>query len=157
MLLVSSNVGQHTLRETPIVSFVHWHTTAPPKNPDPAVRQFSEAMYQELLWHMLLRGVDTFFLWCLSEEAEKEIQLLHPVWAAAQEYGEFLDQGEPTTFDVPTKPGPVVSGLRLGDRVLVRRTDFGEARSDEDIEVLVGERKLTVPLGTGHCQILRLQ
>jgi hypothetical protein len=47
------------------------------------------------------------------------------VYAASLEYREFLEHGTPVTFDVPSEPGPVVSGLRLGDRVLVRRTDFG--------------------------------
>src|SRR5688572_14342781 len=41
MLLVGSDAGQHTPVTTPIISFVHWHTTAPPENADPSVRQMS--------------------------------------------------------------------------------------------------------------------
>jgi len=84
MLLVASNVGQYTPPDVPIISFVHYHTTAPPEKPDPQVKQFSEQKYQELLWHMLLRGTDTFFLWCPSEQAATEVRLLHAVYAAAQ-------------------------------------------------------------------------
>ena len=124
MLLVASNAGEHTAADVPIVPFVHWHTTAPPSRPDPGVKQLSERIYQDLLWHMLLRGHDTFFLWCLREETADEVRLVHEVYAAALEYREFLDDGTPVTFHVPETESPVVSGLRLGDRVLVRRTDF---------------------------------
>jgi hypothetical protein len=155
MLLVASNAGEHTSPKIPIISFVHWHTTSPPVNPDPRVKQFSGEKYQELLWHMLLRGTDTFFLWCPSKEAAKEIRLLHPVWAAAQEYGEFLDNGVPVSYQVPSSPAPVVSGLRLGKRVLVRRTDFGKG-PEGPITVKVGGSRLTVAARPGECQILEL-
>ncbi|MHC4435333.1 MAG: hypothetical protein ACYTBS_26165, partial [Planctomycetota bacterium] len=89
LLLVASNAGQHTSADIPIISFVHWHTIK--TKPDSAtVPQFSESMYQELLWHMLLRGTDTFFLWSPRQEAPKETRLVHQVYAQAQQYGEFL-------------------------------------------------------------------
>ena len=159
-LLEASSVGKHTPPGIPIIAFVHWHTVdvglsereggAPP-GAQPA-RQMSENTYQELLWHMLLRGTDTFFLWCTERENQKEVQLLHPVWAAAQAYGEFLEKGVPINFDVPAKPGPVVSGLRLGRRALVRRTDFGGEK--DPVAVEVAGRKLMVPAAAGQCQIL---
>ena len=124
MLLVGSNAGQHTPASTPIIPFVHWTTTAPPKNPDPAVPQFSRKKYQELLWHLLLRGHDTFFLWCVADELPAEIRLVHEVYAKSLEHRGFLDGGTPVSFEVPRQPGSVVSGLRLGDRVLLRRTEF---------------------------------
>ncbi len=154
LLLEASSVGRHTPPTVPIISFVHWHTTAPAERPDPAVKQMSEWAYQELLWHMLLRGTDTFYLWCPANEQAKEVQLLHPVWAAAQEYGEFLERGIPITFDVPKRPGPVVSGLQLADRVLVRRTDFAEAQ--EAVELAVRGRRLRVSASAGRCQVLEL-
>lgn len=154
LLKVASNVGEHTPANVPIISFVHWHTTAPPKNADPSVKQFSEAMYQELLWHMLLRGHDTFFLWCPQNEAAKEIRLVHAVYAAAQEYGEFLEHGTPINFSVPGQPGPVISGLRRGNRVLVRRTDFGAETGP--VEIRVASQTLTVHPAENRCQILTL-
>jgi len=144
LLLVASNAGEHTPSNIPLISFVHWHTTAPPKAPDPGVKQFSRESYQELLWHMLLRGTDTFFLWCPRDEDSLETQLVHEVYAAAQEYGEFLEEGTPVTFRVPEKPGAVVSGLVLGKRLLVRRTDFGV--SPESVEIAVGKQRIAVPL-----------
>jgi hypothetical protein len=155
MLLEGSSVGKSTPANIPIITFVHWHTTSPPEKPDPAVKQFSGEKYQELLWHLLLRGTDTFFLWCPEKEDAREIELLHPVWAAAQEYGEFLEKGTPVSYEVPQRPGPVVSGLRLGNRVLVRRTDFDGDTAPVDI--MVGGKKLSVKPMPGKCQILTVR
>jgi hypothetical protein len=155
LLLVASNAGKHTPIDIPVICFVHWHTTSPPENPDPRVKQFSAEKYRELLWHMLLRRTDTFFLWCLPEETGREIRLLHPVWAAAQEFGEFLDKGVPINYRVSKIPAPVVSGLRLGNRVLLRRTDFGP-KSDAPVEVEVGCFRLKVDSKPGQCQIMEL-
>jgi len=154
MLLVASNAGQHTPVHVPIISFVHWHTVKA-NEPDPGVKQFSENKYQELLWHMLLRGTDTFFLWCPKDQNAKEVRLLHPVYAAAQQYGEFLAQGTPISFDVPKQPAPVVSGLRLEDRVLVRRTEFGKPAGP--IEVKVAGKTVSVPAAPGQMQIIPLR
>jgi hypothetical protein len=139
----------------PIVSFVHWNTTVPPTPPDASIKQFSVEGYQELLWHMLLRGVSTFYLWCPAPEYTSEVQALHPVWAAAQEYGEFLEKGRPISFDVPAKPGVVISGLELNGRVLVRRTDF--AGSTATVVLKLGRRELSVPPSKGKCQVLDLR
>jgi len=108
MLLVATNAGRNTPASIPIISFVHWHTTAPPEKPDPSVKQLSRESYQELLWHMLLRGTDTFFLWCPRDEDSEQTRLVHEVYAAAQQYGEFLEKGTPVDFRVPTRPGPAV-------------------------------------------------
>ncbi len=155
MLLVGSNAGQHTPAATPIISFVHWTTTAPPKEADPRVRQFSAEKYQELLWHLLLRGHDTYFLWCVSKELPQEIRLVHQVYAASLQYRGFLDRGTPITWDVPKRAGSVVSGLRLGDRVLVRRTDFANGEQEAVRVPIPGGGELSVPRVTGN-QVLEI-
>jgi len=154
MLLVASNVGQHTEPGVPIVSFVHWHTIKP-KDSSAEVEQFSEDKFQELLWHMLLRGTDTFFLWCRRQEAAKEIQLVHQVYAEALQYGEFLSKGEPINFSVPKQPGTVISGLKLADRVLLRRTDFGDSR--EPVGIGIANRRLKILPAPRRCQIVSLR
>jgi len=154
MLLVASNAGQHTPTEIPIISFVHWHTIEPKPSTSTA-KQFSEDKYQELLWHMLLRGTDTFFLWCRKEEAVKEIQLVHQVYSEAQQYGEFLSNGKPINFSVPKQPGTVISGFRLGDRVLVRRTDF--KKTSESVEIVIDDKRIKVQNVPGYCQIIRVR
>ena len=148
MLLVGSSVGKSSPSSLPIIPFVHWHTTAPPSNPDPGVKQFSKEAYKELLWHLLLRGHDTFFLWCLNEELATEIGLVHQVYRESLEYASFLDQGIPISFDVPNQPGTVVSGLRVKDQVLVRRSDFENGSGTVSIR-LADDRRLVVPKETG--------
>ena len=155
MLLVATNACKSTPADVPIISWVHWHTTSPPPEPTiPDLKQFSEQKYQELLWHMLLRGTDGLMMWCRDVETAKEMQLLQEVYAGALEHKEFLDRGEPVSFDVPSKPAPVVSGLRLGDRLLVRRTDFGDAGGR--VTLRVGERSVDVPRAEGKCQLIAL-
>ncbi|MCA9217827.1 MAG: hypothetical protein KDB27_32380 [Planctomycetales bacterium] len=127
MLLVGSNAGRHTPANVPIIPFVHWHTTAPPKQVDQSVKQFGATTYQDLLWHLLLRGHDTFFLWCMPDELEEEIRLVHQVYAESLQFNSFIKRGIPISFDVPRQASSVVSGLRLGNRVLIRRSDFADA------------------------------
>jgi hypothetical protein len=154
MLLVASNAGEHTPAEIPIISFVHWHTIEDDGVNSKTV-QFSEENYKELLWHMLLRGTDTFFLWCRNEEAAKEIQLVHQVYSQAQQYGEFLSAGIPINFNVLKQPGAVVSGLRLADRVLVRRTDF--AGTSDTVEITVDNKRIKVGAAPKSCQIISIR
>lgn len=154
MLKVASNAGQHTPQEVPIITWMHWHTTAPPADA-PEVPQLSEEMYRELLWHILLRGTDAFSMWCTAEETVKEIQLLQGVYGAALEHEDFLDNGIPILFDVPPQPGPVVSALRLGNRLLVRRTDFDER--PEAVTVTVDGVEIEVPRAEGECQVIEVR
>ncbi len=153
MLRVGSNAGRHTPREVPLIPFVHWHTVHTKGKPDERVKQLSAEKYQELLWHLLLRGHDTLFAWYPQTEAVMEIRLVHQVYAASLEYREFLAHGEPVTFDVPPKPEPVLSGLKLGDRLLLRRTDFDD-RADDAPLVVDGVTR-SVPRVTGQCQVIR--
>ena len=155
MLLVASNSGRHRRPGVPNISFVHWTTTAPPTRPDPAVRQFSAEKYQELLRHMLLRGHDTFFLWCQDPELAEEIRLVHEVYAESLRYQDYLTRGQPVTFDVPQRTGPVVSAVRLDDKVLVGRTDFDDRTPD--VWLRVGDRPLRVPPLPGQWQVFDLK
>jgi hypothetical protein len=154
LLLIASDAGRSAPKGVPVVSFVHWHTTTPPPDADPQVKQFSAEGYQELLWHMLLRGTRTLYLWCMSAEDAEETRLVHEVYAAAQEYAEFFNEGTPVTFEVPKHPGAVISGLRLGKRVLVRRTDFGS--ESKVVELAVGASRIAVPAAPGRCQVIAL-
>jgi hypothetical protein len=154
MLLVGSNAGESAPPSLPIIPFVHWHPIDAEKYPHPAFKPMSAANYQELLWHLLLRGADTFYLWCGEPEYPEEVRLLHEVYAAAQEYGEFLDKAVPVSFSVPKTPAPAVSALRLGDRLLVRRTDFGRAKGPVTIDV--AGKRIMIPESPGRCQIIKV-
>ncbi|MHC4438771.1 MAG: hypothetical protein ACYS3S_15515, partial [Planctomycetota bacterium] len=117
--------------------------------------QFSEEKYQELLWHMLLRGTDTFFLWCGRQEATKEIKLVHQVYSEAQKYGEFLSAGIPINFNVPKQPAAIISGLKLPDRVLVRRTDF--TKTNDPVEITIDDRTIKIGVSPKNCQIISIR
>jgi hypothetical protein len=155
MLLVASNAGKNTPQHIPIVSFVHWHTVFVTGKVDTTIKQMSQESYRELLWHMLLRGTDTFYLWAEKSQFPKEVRLVHEVYAAAQQYGDFLDHGLPITFDVPDEPGTVISGLIMGDRLLIRRTDF--STNHEAVEIMAGTKIVTVEYTPGVCKILSLE
>ena len=92
--------------------------------------------------------------WCGGDENFEETRLAQEVYARAQEYGDFLDKGMPITYDVPDKPGTVISGLVLDGRVLVRRTDF--TANTAPVEIMVGVKKLKIPCKPGVCQLLSL-
>jgi hypothetical protein len=154
MLLVGTNAGRSTPASIPIITFVHWHTTEPPRNPDPAVKQLSAEKYKELLWHLLLRGHDGLFLWSPKNEALEESQLVHQVYRESHVYREFLLRGAPVEFSVPDVLGPVVSALKLDKRLLVRRTDFGSETGP--VLLRVDGAEVQVPRLDGRCQILEI-
>jgi hypothetical protein len=154
MLLVGTNAAKSTPTSTPIITFVHWHTTEPPEHPDPTVKQLGPEAYRELLWHLLLRGHDGLFLWSPEDEALEETLLVYQVYRESHPYREFLLRGVPVAFDVPERPGPVVSALKLGTKLLVRRTDF-DGR-DEPVELRVDNVAIAVPRAVGRCQVLEI-
>jgi hypothetical protein len=154
MLLVASNAGKSTPQDIPIISFVHWHIIFHPRKPDPTVIQMSRESYQELLWHMLLRGTDAFFMWSGADDYPEEVRYLHEVYAEAQKYGDFLESGIPINYEVPDQPGTVISGLALDNRVLIRRTDFGDNRAP--VNILAGTEMITVSFNPGQCQMIPL-
>ncbi|MEA3403195.1 MAG: hypothetical protein U9R79_18275 [Armatimonadota bacterium] len=153
LLKVGTNAGRHTPQEVPLITWVHWHTTAPPADAEP-VPQMSEWAYQELLWHLYLRGSDGLMMWCRTEETTKEISLMVEVLDGMLAHREFIGAGEPVIFHVPNRPGTVVSGLRLGEELLVRRTDFTDDR--EPITGRVGDRVVSIPRADGQTQIIDL-
>jgi hypothetical protein len=155
MLRVASNAGAHTPHEVPIVSFVHFEPIYEPDPDDDSIRPLSEAAYRELLWHMLLRGTDTFFLWCRSARTPAEVPPLHEVWAASLEYSEWLEKGRPIKFDVPTTQGAIISAVRRGDRLLVRRTDFDDSHTGP-VTLEINGAEVDVPRKPGKMQVLEI-
>jgi hypothetical protein len=154
MLLNASNAGKSTPGNVPIISFVHWNTVFEGTQKTTNVSQMTKNTYQELLWHMLLRGTDTFFMWSSKNDFPEETRLVQEVYADAQEYGDFLEKGWPITFNVPSQPGVVISGLALNNQVLIRRTDF--VTNYQPIQILVGTKKINVDYNPGICKIYDL-
>jgi hypothetical protein len=153
LLKVGSNAAGAAGASLPILTFVHWHTTAPPAKSDPTVPQMSATAYTELLWHLLLRGHDGFAMWCPAAETIEETRLVHEVYAESMRFTDFLTRGTPVTFAVPKRQGPVVSALRLGKKLLVRRTDFAGS-DDGPASLEVDGGALTIPRTPGKRRIL---
>lgn len=152
MLLVGSNAAKSTPSGIPIATFVHWHTTALPADVE-APPQMSKTAYRELLWHLLLRGHDIFYSWTPMDELAEEIALVQEVYDASLPYSEWVQHGTPITLNVPKTQSAVVSGMRLNDRVLVRRTDFGDS-AGRDVTIEVGGARIRVPSKPGALQEL---
>ena len=68
---------------------------------------------------------------------------------------EFLSAGMPINFSVPKQPGAVISGLRLGDRVLVRRTDF--TKTSDPVEIAIDDKRVNVGVAPKNCQIISIR
>ena len=90
----------------------------------------------------------------ITSETVKEVALMQEVYDGVLDYAAFLDDGEPLYFDVPSRPGPVVSALRLADRLLVRRTDFTDLQAP--VTRRVGGQMIEIPRLDGQCMVLEL-
>jgi hypothetical protein len=110
--------------------------------------------YEELLWHLLLRGADSLFLWCAEADTPKEIKPVHNVIAASRRFREFFSRGRPLVFEIPDDPGSVISCIQWERRLLVRRSDFLPDRSA--VTLSLPEGNVQVPPATGECCILSL-
>ena len=156
MLKVASNAGRHKPAGHTLITFVHHTLTDPPEGgAEPHIQPMSVEAYQELLWHALLRGHDAFFSWSPNDVAVHEAVVAQQVYNQSLAYGDFLAHGQPVTFAIPPEPGTVVSALRAGGRLLVRRTDFGGDGRPHSL--VVDGHRIEVPAAPGVCQILDLR
>lgn len=156
MLKVASNAGAHTSDEVPIVPFVHFETIYEPDPNDDSIKQMSRFAYEELIWHTLLRGTDTLFLWCRASKTEIEVPPLHEVWAASLAYRDWLQYGRPVIFEVPQRVGPVVSAVKYKGKLLVRRTDFDDDHPSP-VKIEVDGQSVSVARNQGVCQVIPLR
>ena len=156
MLSVFSNCAAHRPEGVTIVNWINRFVKLD-STPEDAV-MISEGKYRELLWHIWLRGADGTYIWCRNEDILRELVPVHSTYAAALEYRDFLLNGKPLMYDVPEQQGPVLSAIRLGNRLLVRRTDFGKAPPKDDVSIKVDGKTLVVPTSaSGKTVILEIQ
>jgi hypothetical protein len=94
-------------------------------------------------------------MWCGRKEFASEVKVLHEVYASAQQYGDFLEHGLPINYDLPSQPGTVISGLALGDSLLVRRTDFGQNR--DPVKIYAGTKEIIVDYAPDICRVISLK
>lgn len=147
LMKAGTNAARNMPAGLPMITWVKWRPTPVRGEKEPAPAMSLE-VYREFLAHQLLRGGDGFMMWCRAEEAVDEVAAIAPVLDEALRWREFLEEGEPVLFEVPRRPTKVVSALRLGDRLLVRRTDF-EERPFPVTRVIDGMR-VTIPHRPGE-------
>lgn len=153
LLKEATSAARHTPKQIPSLAFVHWTTTNPPKEGLPqGFEPMSRAMYQEFLWHALLRGHDGFAMWCPANELEAEVPAVHEVYAQSQAYAEFLEQGEPVLWEVPAESSSVISALKWNNKYLVRRTDFEP--NPRVIRIDIEGQSVDIPSAEGKCQLI---
>lgn len=83
------------------------------------------------------------------------MSLLQEVYNNSLEYNVWIQSGRPVFFDVPAQEGSVISGLKLNNRVLIRRTDF--TGNKKPIKCTIDGINLVVPYKPGECQILNIE
>ena len=125
---------------------------------DPKIPILSRTRYREILRHCWLRGADGMQIFnpvwfdgdpvreaIVVEEVEDAVAVYDEMLA----YREFLDAGQTLGLAVPeaTDDGPVWSGLRLGDRAVVRLFTMGPAPVKARIRPFagVGDVELDAP------------
>ncbi len=143
LLKEATSVGRNTKPEIPIVSFVHWQTVLKPKQIPSDFEPMSRDRYKELLWHMLLRGHDTFCIWSPQNEMSEEIKVVHEVYLESLRYSDFILRGKPIYWNVPEEPDTIISAIRLKNNLLVMRTDFNDSK---EIRMTIDHTTVRIPV-----------
>lgn len=154
--------ARNRAKHRPDLGAVVWVARWVPDERDRRVPVMSRAAYREALRHIWLRGVDAMQVFNPRREgyelyAVREVEDAQWVYNEMLAYRQFLEEGEVMNFDVPDNRETSVmwSGLRLGDRALVRITNLGSDRAS--IKICLTERqcrRLPVPQ-TSHTHVLR--
>jgi len=111
--------------------------------------------------HLWLRGVDDMQIFQprrpgFEDICVEEVEDAVAVYDEMLAYREFLDGGTPMSFDVPgpQDDGVVWSGLRLGDRALVRTFKQGGGKAKITIEPWPGKGVQLDANATGKTYLL---
>ncbi|HEY8666876.1 MAG TPA: hypothetical protein VIL86_09435 [Tepidisphaeraceae bacterium] len=154
VMLTVNNAGKSAPAGTPVVAWVHSGMMDAPPKADPAIKPINDGKYQEFLFHAMMRHHDSFFCFASGLDAVGEMMLVQAVYGNAMEYRDYLEKGEVVSWDLPEKPGPVISAIKLGNSLLVRRTDFTDDK--EPVTLKIGDKTISVPRADGKCQVIPL-
>ncbi|MBF0154297.1 MAG: hypothetical protein HQL64_11205 [Magnetococcales bacterium] len=157
MLRQVSDNGWNLQRQAPYLKVIPWVARWVPDHPKREVPVMSREAYREALRHLWLRGVHAMQVFNpvhagYRDMAIDEVVDATMVYDDMLNYKEFLDQGEVLNFAYPgsQEAGLLWSGLRLGDRAVVRLHDQGGAEGSHTLELWPGQRvALHLPKGQG--------
>lgn len=143
MLMPATNAGICAAGQVPLITFVHQGVidTGKPRSCDPIA--ISDGAYHDLLWHIFLRGHDGLFVWSSMSEAYKESIAAYTVFRESLCYPDFIESGKSVGFHLPEVPGTILSARQFGNKLLVMRSDFGQATDTPCIESPQG--RIAVP------------
>jgi len=143
---ISANQA-NAARYAPQVKAVPWVARFCPDAADPTIPMISRGRYRESLRHIWLRGCDAMQIFQPARPGYMdivigEVQDAVAVYDEMLAYREFLDKGEVLNTDTPAVQGDGVvwSGLRLGDRAIVRTFKQGGGSAKITIEPFPGKK-----------------
>ncbi|HZK81489.1 MAG TPA: hypothetical protein VFC46_10490, partial [Humisphaera sp.] len=126
---------------------VPWVARYCPDDEDPKIPVLTRARYREILRHIWLRGTDSMQIFNPSRTPwsaimTEEIEDVVSVYDEMLEYRRFLEQGTVLNVDVPeTKyEGAVWSGMRVGDRAVIRAFTEGKQTVKTEISAFEGTK-----------------
>ena len=143
---------------------VPWVCRWCPDDEDPKIPIMTRERYREVLRHLWLRGISGMQVFNpvnrgYEQIALGEVQDAVGVYDEMLEYRDFMESGTPLCLDVPKAQddGVLWSGLRLGDRAVVRTFKQGGSKSSVTIQPWPG-RKITLEAdGAGRTYLLVLK
>ncbi|MBF0424965.1 MAG: hypothetical protein HQL66_03985 [Magnetococcales bacterium] len=153
---VSDN-GWNLQRQAPYLRVIPWIGRWVPDHPKQEVPIMSREAYREGLRHLWLRGVDAMQVFNPVHAGRWEMAIAE-VTDATSVYDEmlahrkFLEKGEVLNFSYPEPEAPSLlwSGLRLGDRAVVRLYDQSGAAGRHTLELWPHDKvTLETPRGEG--------
>ena len=129
---------------------VPWVCRWCPDDPDPKIPIMSRERYREVLRHLWLRGINGMQIFNPKRDGYEDIAVAE-VQDAVAVYDEmlacrdFIDHGTPVCLDLPKlqDDGVLWSGLRWGDRAIVRTFKQGGGKASVTVEPWPG-RKITL-------------
>lgn len=133
----------------------------PPRDLPPIM---SRERYREVLRHLWLRGIAGMQVFNHVEPGYEEMALFEvqdavQIYDEMLAYREFIDDGEPLNLNVPEMQhaGVLWSGLRRGDRAVVRMFKQGGGKAQLGIEPWPGKRIRLAATAAGETYLLKLQ
>ncbi|HWB61526.1 MAG TPA: hypothetical protein VG733_18735 [Chthoniobacteraceae bacterium] len=153
LLNETSDDAANRLIWTPERKSVPWVCRWWPDDPNPKIPIMSRERYREVLRHLWLRGIIGMQIFNPQRDGFEEIAVTEvadtvAVYDEMLAYKEFIQNGTPIGLDLPKiqDSGVVWSGLRWGDKAIVRAFKQGSGKEAVTIEPWKGSKiTLTAP------------
>lgn len=164
LLNETSDDAANRLVWTPGRKSVPWVCRWCPDDPDPKIPIMSRERYREVLRHLWLRGICGMQIFNpkrdgFEEIAVSEVQDAVAVYDEMLACKDILDNGTPLGLDLPKiqDNGVLWSGVRSGDKAIIRTFKQGGGRESVTIEPWPGQKITLTATSTGETRQLVLK